>query len=321
MKQIFDNYEEMLSRIHPLSINELNGRVLRIPASKKSRQNREILMLYGHHSSLERVYGIAENAADYGNVTLPDLPGFGGMDSFYEIGMKPTLDNMADYLATFVKLRYRGKRLSILAMSLGFVVATRMLQRYPELAKKVDVLVSMVGFTRVDDFTLSKNRQLMYKNLCRVFKSRVGSSIFYNLALNPLVLKTFYGRTHNAKNKFKHLTNEQKKAMMNFEIILWRNNEVRTYMETSLIMLGLDNCQKQVLLPVHHISVDGDQYFDNRIVEQHMRVIFTDFFNHTAVMPNHAPTVISKKEEAANFMPDSLRKILQGLPPAKKVTA
>ena len=86
-------------------------------------------MLYGHHSSLERVYGLAEDMSQYGNVTIPDYPGFGGMDSFYKIGMKPTLDNLADYLATFVKLRYRGKKVTIVGMSLGFVIATRMLQR------------------------------------------------------------------------------------------------------------------------------------------------------------------------------------------------
>ncbi len=320
MKHIFDNFEDMQSRIRPLSINGLNGRVLTLPANKKARQNREILMIYGHHASLERTYTIAENAADYANVTVPDLPGFGGMDSFYKIGMKPTLDNLADYLATFVKLRYRGKRLSIMAMSLGFVIVTRMLQRYPELAKKVDLLVSMVGFTRADEFTLSKPRQNAYKFSSHVFKTRLGSSFFYNLALSPPVLRAVYGRTHNAKKKFANLSREQKKAMMDFEIHLWRSNEVRTYMETSLIMLNVDNCNMQVNLPVHHVSVEGDQYFDNNVVEQHMRVIFNDFTNHVAVMPNHAPTVIGNKKDAGEFVPASLRKVLKKIPPSVKTT-
>ncbi len=320
MNHIFENYDDMLKHIQPLSINGLNGRVLRIPANKKSRQNREILMIYGHHASLERAYTIVENVAEYGNVTMPDLPGFGGMDSFHGIGMKPTLDNLADYLATFVKLRYRGKRLSIMGMSLGFVIATRMLQRYPELAKKVDVLVSMVGFTRKDDFTLSAPRQKAYLLMCNVFKTRLGSSFFYHLVLAPPVIRAFYGKTHNAKKKFRHLSADKKRAMMDFEVMLWRVNEVRTYMETGKIMLTVDNCGVQIDLPVHHISVAGDQYFDNNVVEQHMRVIFNDFTNHIAHLPNHAPTVIETKEAAGIFMPDSLRKVLKKLPPSVKKT-
>ena len=267
-------------------------------------------MLYGHHASLERVYGIAEDMAQYGNITIPDLPGFGGMDSFYTIGMKPSLDNLADYLATFVKLRYRGKKVTIIGMSLGFVIATRMLQRYPELVQKVDLNVSIVGFTRHDDFTLSKNRQRVYRGLARVFKHKIPAAFFYNVALHPALLRAIYGKTHNAKKKFASLSEDERKQMMEFEVVLWRDNDVRTYMETSLIMLTLDNCHKQIKLPVHHVTVENDQYFDNSIVEQHMRVIFTDFKSHLAILPNHAPTIVANKEASEPFMPKSLRKVL-----------
>ena len=40
------------------------------------------------------------------------LPGLGGMDSFYSIGLKPSLDNMADYVASFIKLSYKRKKVS-----------------------------------------------------------------------------------------------------------------------------------------------------------------------------------------------------------------
>ena len=251
--------------------------------------------------------------SQYGNVTVPDYPGFGGMDSFYGIGMKPTLDNLADYLATFVKLRYRGKKLTIMGMSLGFVIATRMLQRYPELVKKIELHVSVVGFTRHDDFTLSKKRQRIYKLLAHIFKYRIPAAFFYNVLLHPTVLRTFYGRTHNAKNKFKHLSDDQKRQMMEFEVVLWRDNDVRTYMQTALAMLTLDNCLKQIKLPVHHVSVEHDQYFDNAIIEQHMRVNYTDFTNHVAVLPNHAPTIVAGKKESAPFVPKSLRKAVNSI--------
>ena len=118
-----------------LNMNGLRGRMLRMPAKKSKK--REILLVYGHHSSLERMYSLAEVLNDYGAVTLPDLPGFGGMNSFYKLGEKPDMDTMADYLASVVKLRYKSRRITIVGVSYGFTVVTRMLQLYPDIAKKV----------------------------------------------------------------------------------------------------------------------------------------------------------------------------------------
>src|SRR5262245_54981731 len=91
--------------IAPLYINGMSGRMLRMPAPAK--RNREILFVYGHHSTLERWWGLIQDLNQYGAVTVPDLPGFGGMDSLYGIGKTPDLDTMADYLAAFVKLHYK----------------------------------------------------------------------------------------------------------------------------------------------------------------------------------------------------------------------
>lgn len=308
MKSIFPNFAEMQSNMKSLDINGLRGRMLKIASDKNP--NQEILMIYGHHASLERVYGLAHELSRYGNVTVPDLPGFGGMDSFYKIGMVPTIDSLADYLATFIKLRYKNKRVKIVAMSLGFVIVTRMLQKYPELVKKVDVLVSMVGFTRYDDTKLNKKIIRMYKLLGQIFSRKIPAILFYNIILHPSLIRAVYAKTPNAKSKFKHLSREDHKRAMDFEVVLWRNNEVRTYMKMLLEMLKVDNCNSQIKLPVHHVAVDGDQYFDNTIVEQHMRVIFTDFTEHKAVLPNHAPSIVASREEAAPYIPKSLRKIL-----------
>lgn len=309
MKNIFDNYAEMQSHIEPLEINGLKGRMLRMPASK-AKAKHEILLLYGHHASIERQYGLVEELSQYGNVTLPDFPGFGGMDSFYSIGMKPTLDTMADYLATFILLRYKRKKVTIIGMSLGFVIATRMLQRYPELTKKVEIIVSLVGFTRSDDYKGSKAVKRFLLVFGSVFKRRIPSAFFYNVILHPSLIKTFYAKTPNAKHKFMHLSKDEFKRSIEFEVLLWRCNDVRTYMEMLLVMIHLDNCHKQIALPVYHVSVDNDQYFDNAVVEQHMRVIFTDYTEFKAVLPNHAPSIVATKAEAAPFIPKGLRKLL-----------
>lgn len=64
--------------------------------------------------------GLVQNFNDFGAVTMPDLPGFGGMESFHKIGKQATLDNYADYMAAFIKLRYRRKRLVLWAFRLDF---------------------------------------------------------------------------------------------------------------------------------------------------------------------------------------------------------
>jgi pimeloyl-ACP methyl ester carboxylesterase len=303
----------MQKYIKPLNMNGLNGRMLRLPFPKKldSSHKREILLVYGHHASIERMYGIAEALNEYGAVTMPDLPGCGGMESFYKIGMKPTLDNMADYMAAFVKLKYRGKKVTIVGMSLGFVIITRMLQRYPELVEKVELLVSVVGFSHKYDFALPKSRLTYYLLGARFFSMRLPSMLFYNVFLHPSVIRLAYSKTYNAKKKLANLSPDDKQTAVEFEVNLWRQDDVRTYMRMVVEFLTLDNCSKQVDLPVQHISVSSDQYFDSSVVEQHMRIIFTDFTEHEANIPSHAPSIIASKDEADPFIPKTVREILK----------
>ncbi|HJQ09303.1 MAG TPA: hypothetical protein VJ836_07530 [Candidatus Saccharimonadales bacterium] len=296
--------------IAPLNMNGLQGRMLHMPAKKPG--GREILVVYGHHALLERWWGAIQNFNTYGAVTMPDLPGFGGMDSFYKIGKKPTIDAFADYLAAFIKMRYKRRRFIIVGISFGFVVATRMLQRYPELAKRIDFLVSAVGFAHHEDFTFSRSRLLFYRLTARVVSWPVVALLFRLIALNPWVLRKAYAKTHNAKHKFAEVAAlpEQFEMMMDMEIKLWHQNDVRTHMVTTSEFLKLDNCKKRIPLEVWHASSKNDQYFDNHVVEQHMRVIFSDFHGLTLNMKSHAPSVLADKKEAAAFIPPKLRKAL-----------
>lgn len=296
----------------PLNMNGLQGRMLELPASKL--KTRKILFIYGHHASLERFFGLAEALNDYGAVTMPDLPGFGGMDSFYKIGEKPSLNNLADYLASFIKLRYRRQRVTVVGYSFGFTVVTRMLQRYPELADKVDLLVSAVGFARGDDFKFSPSRRLYYRFMAKVFSYKLPSLIFRNIALHPSLIQAFYARTHNAKAKFNGLSEEEQRLAIDFEVHLWRINDVRTYMNTTLSMLKLDNCRQKVNLPLWHIAVKADNYFDNHLVEQHLKVIFSGLSKATARLGKHSMTVIASKKEAKVFLPPPLCKLLAKQP-------
>jgi pimeloyl-ACP methyl ester carboxylesterase len=295
--------------IQPLNMNGLQGRMLRMPSTGSSR---EILVIYGHHALLERWWGLIQNFGAYGTVTMPDLPGFGGMDSFYKIGQKPTIDNFADYLASFMKLRYKRRRVVIVGISFGFVVATRMLQRYPDLAKRVDIVVSAAGFTHHDDFKFTKRRMLTYRTATRIVSWPVVASLFRHTALSPWVLRMAYARTHNAKHKFAEVAAlpERFEAMMDVEIDLWHMNDVRTHFVTTNEFLRVDNCQKQIPLKVWHVYGKHDQYFDEKVVEQHLRVIFDDYESAVINMENHVVSVLADKKETAPFIPQKLRRYL-----------
>lgn len=300
--------------IQPLNMNGLQGRMLHMPATKPGQ--REILVVYGHHAKLERWWGLVQNFNTYGAVTMPDLPGFGGMDSFYKIGQKPTIDNLADYLAAFIKLRYKRRRIVIAGISFGFVVATRMLQRYPDLAKKVDVVVSAVGFAHHDDFKFSKTRMFMYRLASKSFSLPVISTFWRLVALNPWTLRKAYAKTHNAKHKFAEAAAlpEKFEAMMNVEIELWHINDVRTHFYTTNEFLRLDNCKKRIATSVWHVYSPNDQYFDEHVVEQHLRVIFEDYTGTPSNMKQHVVSVIADKKETAPFIPPKLRKYMASKP-------
>lgn len=308
--QMIQNVADAAEFIVPLHVNGMDGRMLRLPAKKK--QTRELLVIYGHHSSLERWWGLVQNFNDFGTVTMPDLPGFGGMDSFYTIGRQATLDDYADYMAAFIKMQYRRKKVTIVGISWGFLVATRMLQRYPELTQKVEVLVSAMGFMHHNNFTFSPARYKFYRIGARVASIYPLPFLFRHLFLTAPLLRAFYARTNNAKHKFAQAASQEElDAMMDMEVELWQSNEVRSYMRTTTEMLTLDHTEEKINLPVWHVHTPDDNYFDNQIIEQQMRVVFSDVHPVSIAVMTHAPSVVASKEESAIFVPKEIRTMLR----------
>lgn len=298
------------SFIDPLHINGMSGRVMRVSSQTKSK--RQILVVYGHHSNLERWWGLVQNFADFGEVTMPDLPGFGGMDSFYSIGMKATLDNYADYMAAYVKMRYSRKKVAIVGISFGFLVVTRMLQKYPELNDKVEVLLSAMGFMRYDEFTFSPTRYRLYVFGSKVMSIRPVGMAVAAICYNKPVLRALYTRSHNAKHKFKSIKDaKQFEKTLEMEVTLWRSNDYRSHWFTTVQMLQVDHCDLPVGLPVWHVHTDNDNYFNNSVVEQHMNIVFSEFVPLKIDATAHAPSVIATKKQAASFIPVQLRKMLK----------
>jgi pimeloyl-ACP methyl ester carboxylesterase len=294
--------------IFPLNINKLEGRMLYSPAT--SNKNRNILLVYGHHAKLERWWSLVENLNEYGDVTMPDLPGFGGMDSFYKINRKPEIDAFADYLAAFIKLRFRRKRITIVGISFGFVVATRMLQRYPELTKKVDLIISIVGFMHKDDFIYTPFRRKFYQKGVRVFATRPMAVFIRYVCLNRLALKQFYVHLPNSKRRMIEVTPEEFETSMDFEVQLWQANDVKTHWQTTSEFLALDNCTKKIDLPIIHVVSKQDHYFDNENVKQHMLIVYKGYRKYVANSKAHTPSVLADKKAAGVLLPPALRRVL-----------
>lgn len=281
-----------------------------LAAPPSGKKKRDILLVYGHHAKLERWWGLVENLRDYGTVTMPDLPGFGGMQSFQSIGSKPTIDNFADYLAAFVRLRYKRRRITIIGISFGFVIATRMLQRYPELAKKVDLLVSLVGFMHHDDFLLSPRKRRLYRILTRLFALPPTAWFIRYALLNGPIIRNVYARMDSGKRRLSTMNPLEVDELMMLEVNLWQINDVSTHWYTTSQFLGLDNCRQTVNLPVWHVASQNDHYLDSSVTKQHMLVVFQDCHQALINAKAHTPNLNADREEMAILLPSKLRRAL-----------
>jgi hypothetical protein len=81
-------------------------------------------------------------------------------------------------------------------------------------------------------------------------------------------------------------------------------------MFTTAQFLKLDNCQQRIKLPLWHINVKNDRYFNKERVAEHLRVIYEQVHVTNSVMDSHAPSIIADKKIAAPLIPDAIRKML-----------
>ena len=289
--------------IVPLNMNGLKGRMLYLPSRLRRSKPKNILMVYGQLSTIERWWGLARVFNTLGAVTMPDLPGFGGMDSFYKINKEPSIDNQADYLASFIKMRFKRSRFVLVGKSYGFIVITRMLQRYPDLSKQVELLISIEGYSDHEDFIFSKKRYYINLISSSILSRKLPALLFRSFALRPKVLKMFF--THN------HQGSGRSDKELNEEIALWRLNDIRTHMYSTHELLIFTNCNKQVKLPIWHVSAKSYRFFNNHRVEQHFRVIFEDFLPLYFRPRFRSPLMFNDKSEALPLVPPKLRRAVK----------
>ena len=277
-----------------------------------SKYKREFLLVYGHHSSLERLHGLAELLAQYGNVTMPDIPGFGGMDPFYKIGLEPNVDTFADYLAAFIKLRYKRRKVVLVGFSYSVPVMVRMLQKYPDVVKQAEFMISISGFVHHEDFQLPPLYRNSLKIGALIFSRKIPSYFMKYVLLNPLIIRMTYNLMSNRHWKIKDADEKERKARIDYEQVLWKINDPRTWITTTGEMFMLDLCSDRVELPLHHVVPPIDVYFNHNVVEQHMRVIFSEVTSYETNMPNHAPSVLATVEDMRPMFPEEVARMLRG---------
>jgi pimeloyl-ACP methyl ester carboxylesterase len=301
--------EDSAEYIVPVNMNKLQGRMLRY--TKSNQPNKEILLVYGHHTSIERYWELTKVFGKYGAVTVPDFPGFGGMENLNKINEFPNIDNLADYLAAFFKLLFKQRRVTIMAVGFGFLITTRMLQKYPDIAKKIDLFVGINAFSHKEDIVIKKGRLYWYRFSAHLLNTKLTSALF-----RVFWLKVMLPRINNdaIKNSIQHFDfrGDSFYEPSNVDYKLWSVNDMRTHAQAIKTMLTIDNCQNRINLPLWHISFGDRTFLNDNYVEQHLKVIFSEYHKLSSRFNLDLP-LGSPYSKVRIIIPQKLRKKLSEL--------
>lgn len=249
-----------------LRINGLAGHMLRLP-SKTSR--RELLLVYDMHMDIEAVRAFAKKLTRYGSVTVADMPGFGGMDSFYRIRRKPSIDNYAAYLASFIKLRFRTKRIIIVGIGVGGSIAVRALQKYPDVASKTNAVLLLGSLVERTDRNMSRGMRSLAKLGYRLLLLRPVSFVGSTVIMRGPFLRVALG-----------LSNIQAAPMAKNEVTeedrLWRHEDLRTHLYLQKELLAQTIPAGQLRVPAFAVAINTPKDFDYTAWHEHLKVIFQD---------------------------------------------
>lgn len=299
--------------ISRFSLNGLDGRRLQLPTAR-SDQSQPILLIYGIHSSLERMYSTADFLSDLGPVTMIDLPGIGGMDSFYSIGLKPTLDTYADYLYSALKSLKLGDGVRVVAMSFGFLVVTRMLQKHPDSQAWFDDVISFVGFGRTSDFNDYKRKHRNYLPLSNIFSTSFGGWVVRRIVFNPVSLRLMFSIFRTFNPKYKHGMATDPEGSLAMELDLWQKNDARTRFGLYKLIFDFDLTRgktQPIMVPLHDMTTPSDQYFNSAKVSETLRLLYAKVSRSTANMPLHAPSIIGDKQAVNKVFSEEAKAILR----------
>ena len=283
-------------------------------STEKTQSNHKILFLYGSQALLERYKAITENFSEYGEVITPDLPGLGGMDSFYKIGMVPTIDNYADYVAAVIAYKFKNNEsFTIVGFSFGMQIATNLLQRYPDLAPRVGLLVSMFGVVDSESIKFARHTRVLYRPLLKImgtpFLSGLGSVVMASPLFGWTVRRL---RTGQLKQYPDIQANPAMIApIIDMELRMWRTNDIRTAAYSWLQFLAYKAPTNTVNLKLVHIFAPVDKYVDHaKLIEKFSSIYQGGVEEYQADVVKHSPYVTAGASEVKDTIPTEVRKQL-----------
>jgi pimeloyl-ACP methyl ester carboxylesterase len=250
--------------IIPIRVNRLRGHMLRKKSNRAPRK--EILLLYDQNMDLTTTYRFAKKLSYYGNVTVPYLPGFEGMDSFYKIKLVPSVSNYAAYLASFVALRYKNKRFTIVGLGIGGTIAARMLQNHAKATAKVNQII-LLGST-VDRNDIARSGIINFLALAGYNVLLLRPIVFLSKILVCGSIRGFViGLTKNSSPQPGKLAAEQ-------EGLPRQSYDLRTHFYLQKQLRSLRVQTGQVDIPAYALAINTPPKFSYGTWQQHLHVMF-----------------------------------------------
>lgn len=286
--------------IEPFYINGLDGHVLN--AATRTTKKNQIFYVYDIFDSLESSWGLIDNLRSYGNVCCVDLPGMGGMNSYRSIDYSISIDSYADYLAAFIKLRYKRHKIIIVGSGFGFVAITRMLIKYPALSTKIKIVVNIAGNIHHDDYTLGLRSKKLLRTLTSVLSVTPLSQIAALILSNKVLYKFIKTKINDNLKIFSLETNEDLIGT-NF-----KKMDKPSYFKILSELCLLDNCVKRIDVPLKHVYFKDNKLINDTTQKQHMIIAYKNYKRYEIIKSEISSD--NPRKTQAYLLPKGVRRVL-----------
>ena len=187
-----------------------------------------------------------------------------------------------------------------------------MLQKYPEIAKKVDVVFNVSSFAHHDDLKVTGFKKFRLRFYTKFFTYNLPSTIYRGILLRPHLYNRLSKRMRDIQQKSNYDPKEFK-TKYNLDLKIRKKMSVKTQMFTLNELLHLDNCQHVIDLPLWCVNGlhEGHLFLDN--VDQHLKIIYKSV--HKVKLKKHPVDLFMSysSEEIDQMMPARLKKVLADL--------
>ena len=268
------------------------------------------MFVYGIHGSLERFYGVIHFLARFGRVIAPDLPGFGGMETLAKANRKQNLDNVADYLAEVLEREIPEGQITLVGLSYGFVVITRMLERQTVIANRSDMAISLMGLVDGQDLAMRGFKRFGAEVVTLLARTPVISVLYSAIVSSRWMLNLMYRPNHP---KMRALGRVKRAEFIEFESYLWRCNDLATWGRSLHELFHLSARAAQLPVPLFNIATKHDHWLDIATTEAHLRMEYAFVTTYSSDISNHGGVAYEDEQEAYAMIPREMATRLESV--------